>query len=262
VYLGTQPAIGQNRKLDSISASFNGAATTFSLTINTSSVVPSNVYQLFISLGGVLQNPGVDFTINGNQITFTTPPTVGLTFFGIFQGDSITGTPTIADASITTAKLAAGLTVTHTAGTAAAPSLTFAGDTQNGVFAPAANTFGISTGGTERLRIDSSGFATHTGAIGRGAPVTKTTNFAPGIAENWIICNGTASITVTLPTASAWTGREIMLKTIAAFTVVSATSNVVPLAGGAASTAILAATAGKYATLISDGTNWIIVQSN
>ena len=115
---------------------------------------------------------------------------------------------------------------------------------------------------TERLRVDSNGFTSYTGAIGRGAPVTKTGAFTVGIAENWLICNGTASITVTLPTASAWTGREIMLKTIAAFTVISASSNVVPLAGGAAGTAILAATAGKYATLVSDGTNWIIMQAN
>jgi hypothetical protein len=115
---------------------------------------------------------------------------------------------------------------------------------------------------TERMRIDSNGFARYTGAIGRGAPVTKAGAFTVGIAENWLICNGTASITVTLPTASAWTGREIMLKTIAAFTVVSTSSNVVPLAGGAAGTAILAATAGRFATLVSDGTNWIIMQAN
>jgi len=115
---------------------------------------------------------------------------------------------------------------------------------------------------TERMRIDSNGFASHTGSIGRGAPVTKTASFTLAITENWIICNGTATITVTLPAASSWTGREVMLKTIAAFTVVSASSNVVPLAGGAAGTAILAATAGKYATLVSDGTNWITMQAN
>ena len=126
--------------------------------------------------------------------------------------------------------------------------------------------FGTTTAGSvtisEKLRIDSNGFTTHTGTIGRGAPVTKTGNFTLAITENWIICNGTATITVTLPAASSWTGREVMLKTIAAFTVVSASSNVVPLAGGAAATAILAATAGKYATLVSDGTNWIIMQAN
>jgi hypothetical protein len=115
---------------------------------------------------------------------------------------------------------------------------------------------------TERLRINSNGFASYTGSIGRGAPVTKTGNFTVGIAENWLICNGTGTITVTLPTASAWIGREIMIKTIAAFTVISASSNVVPLAGGAAGTAILAATAGRFATLVSDGTNWIIMEAN
>jgi hypothetical protein len=157
VYLGTQPAIGQNRKLDSIAASFNGVLTTFSLTVNTQSVVPSNVYQLFISLGGVLQDPGVDFTANGNQITFTTAPVSGLSFFGVFQGDSITGTPTIADASITTLKLATGLTITNTAGTAGAPSVTFAGDTNTGIYSPGADQVAITTGGTGRLFIDSSG---------------------------------------------------------------------------------------------------------
>jgi hypothetical protein len=36
----------------------------------------------------------------------------------------------------------------------------------------------------------------------------------------------------------------------------------VPLAGGAAGTAILAATAGKWADISSDGTNWVIMASN
>lgn len=99
-------------------------------------------------------------------------------------------------------------------------------------------------------------------SLQRGAPVTKTASFAVAVTENWLICNGIASITVTLPSAAAFPGREIMLKTTAAFTVVSATANVLPIVGGAASTAILAATAGKYATLVSDGTNWVIMQSN
>jgi len=99
------------------------------------------------------------------------------------------------------------------------------------------------------------------GSLGRNAPVTKTGNFTLAATENWLICNGTGTITVTLPAASSWTGREVMIKTIAAFTVVSASSNVVPLAGGAAGTAILAATAGAWATLVSDGTNWIIMQA-
>lgn len=98
--------------------------------------------------------------------------------------------------------------------------------------------------------------------FGRGAPVTKTTAFTVGATENFIIVNGTASVTVTLPSASTYTGREISIKTIAAFTVVSASSNVVPITSATAATAILADTAGKFATLVSDGTNWVIMCAN
>lgn len=90
-------------------------------------------------------------------------------------------------------------------------------------------------------------------------PVTKTTNFTVADSERNIICNGAASITVTLPDATTTAGRAIYIKTIAAFTVVSASSNVVPLTSATAGTAILAATAGKWARLVSDGVNWIIM---
>lgn len=100
-----------------------------------------------------------------------------------------------------------------------------------------------------------------TGSFGRGAPVTKTADFTVAATENWLINNKSGSAcTVTLPTASSWTGREIMIQSYQAQATNSASSNVVPLGGGAAGTAILAATAGKWATLVSDGTNWIIMQ--
>lgn len=43
------------------------------------------------------------------------------------------------------------------AGTAAAPTLTTIADTNTGVFFPAADVVGVSTGGTERLRVDAAG---------------------------------------------------------------------------------------------------------
>ncbi len=94
------------------------------------------------------------------------------------------------------------------------------------------------------------------------APVTKTGNFTLGANENEVICNGGASITVTLPAASAFIGRKVRIKTRAAFTVISASSNVKPLDTDTAGTAILAATAGKWAELVSDGTNWVIMAGN
>ena len=101
------------------------------------------------------------------------------------------------------------------------------------------------------------------GSFGRGTPVTKTADFTVGASENWLINNKAGSTcTVTLPSAAAYTGREIDINNYQAFTVVSASSNVISQTGTGPSTAILAATAGKWATLVSDGTNWRIMRSN
>ena len=93
-------------------------------------------------------------------------------------------------------------------------------------------------------------------------PNTQTAAYTVIDKDISLIFNGGASITVTLPTPGSYTGRRLRLKTIAAFTVISASGNVVPMAGGAAGTAILAATAGKWADIESDGTNWIIMAAN
>lgn len=94
-----------------------------------------------------------------------------------------------------------------------------------------------------------------------GAPVTKTADFTVAAGETWLINNKSgSSCTVTLPTASASAGRVLHFQNYQAQTLVSASSNVVPLAGGSATTAILEAVAGANATLVSDGTNWIMTQ--
>ncbi len=93
------------------------------------------------------------------------------------------------------------------------------------------------------------------------APVTKTADFTVADNETWIINNKSGSTcTVTLPTASAWTGRYLTFKNLQAQTLVSASSNVVLIDGTSAGTAILLAVVGNWATMVSDGTNWIIMQ--
>lgn len=94
-----------------------------------------------------------------------------------------------------------------------------------------------------------------------GAPVTKTADFAVAAGETWLINNKAGSTcTVTLPTASASTGRILTFQNYQAQLLVSASSNVVPLGGGSAGTAILAAVVGNWATMVSDGTNWVVMQ--
>jgi hypothetical protein len=90
--------------------------------------------------------------------------------------------------------------------------------------------------------------------------VTKVADFTLADSEGWVINNKSGSTcTVTLPAASAWGGRAVTFKNLQLQTLVSASSNVVPLIGGAAGTAILPGLVGAWATLVSDGTNWVVM---
>ena len=100
----------------------------------------------------------------------------------------------------------------------------------------------------------------NTDYVGISAPVTKTADFTVVDGETYLINNKTGSTcTATLPAASSWSGRSLTFTNYQSQTLVSASSNVVPRAGGVAATAILAATAGVWTTLVSNGTNWLEV---
>ena len=89
---------------------------------------------------------------------------------------------------------------------------------------------------------------------------TVTADYTVGITDRYIISNRGATNTLTLLAAGSYKDRELWIRNIGgANTVISASSNVVPIAGGAAGTAILNATDGAWAHLVSDGTNWQIM---
>jgi hypothetical protein len=109
-------------------------------------------------------------------------------------------------------------------------------------------------------------FATGTlstsGTVTTNAPVTKTADFSVASTDTWLINNKTGSTcTVTLPSPSANTGRVLYFINYQNQLLVSASSNVVSRAGGAAGTAILDNVAGNWATIVSDGTSWITTQA-
>ena len=101
-----------------------------------------------------------------------------------------------------------------------------------------------------------------TGLAVRPTVVTKTADFTLADDEGWVINNKSGSTcTVTLPAASAWPGRVVTFKNLQTQTVVSASSNVVPIGSTTPGTAILSLIVGSWATLVSDGTNWVIMAS-
>lgn len=72
----------------------------------------------------------------------------------------------------------------------------------------------------------------------------------------------TTNCVITLLPAVNYPGQILFVKNITNNSLTSASSNVVPLASATAGTAILAATAGKYAMLQSNGSNWVVMMAN
>jgi hypothetical protein len=93
------------------------------------------------------------------------------------------------------------------------------------------------------------------------APVTVTNStYAVTEQSNKFIFDRAGTVTVTLPDPTITLGNTLWFKTIQAQSVVSASSNVVPIDSATAGTAILPATDGAWCTLYSNGTSWVIMQ--
>ena len=150
-YIGPEPNPGQNREVDDISSGFNGSEVNFTLQVNSQNVSPGSSNNIIVSLGGVVQNPSTDYTVAASTLTFTTAPANGLSFFGLVLGQQVDiqsladGTsPTMSAPSIT-GDLSIADKIVHT------------GDTNTAIRFPAADTITTETGGSERVRVDSSG---------------------------------------------------------------------------------------------------------
>jgi hypothetical protein len=110
--------------------------------------------------------------------------------------------------------------------------------------------------------LGSAAYMDHEGLVKTAAPVTVTAATYTVTTATWIIVNFNGTCTLTLPNPALFPGRCITIKTIQAQLVSSASSNVEPIGSATPGTAILAATVGKWARLVSDGIDWIVMEGN
>lgn len=113
------------------------------------------------------------------------------------------------------------------AGTVSAPGITTTGDTNTGIFFPAADTIAFAEGGTEALRLTSTGAIAVNGAANYGSSgqvLTSNGNAPP----TWQLPAGLPPVTVTASTSvSAVAGNHYVLTAATAATVTLPTSPVI-----------------------------------
>jgi len=194
-----------------------------------------------------------------------------LTQYGVVYGGGAGATP-VATAAGTTGQVLTATTggapswaAPATSGTVTSVSVVsangFAGTVATATTTPAITLTTSITGLLKGNGTAISAAVVNTDYFAPSAPVTKTANFIVADTEVWLINNKSGSTcTATLPAAASWSGRVLRFQNYQAQTLVSASSNVVPLTGGAAATSILLASTGDSATLVSDGTNWLMTQ--
>jgi hypothetical protein len=122
----------------------------------------SNFSELYTALGGGTGLPGATTQVIFNDGGTNLAGDAGLVYNKTTDALTIGGNVQAASATITgaaTVGTTLGVTgvSTFAAGTALLPALTTTGDTNTGIYYPAADTFAVTTGGSERYRVDSSG---------------------------------------------------------------------------------------------------------
>ena len=127
---------------------FNGDGTTINFTL---SRAVNSVNDIEVIVNNVEQIPS-GYSVSGTTLTFSVAPSSGTS--NVYVRYLSTTNLSLAIPAGTSATFN---TVTVADGSAAAPSITNDGDTNTGIFFPAADTIGFAEGGAEVMRINSSG---------------------------------------------------------------------------------------------------------
>ena len=121
----------------------------------------------------------------------------------------------------------------------------------------------ISTGTLDVGSTGTFGGRVKTNWLERNYAYSTSSSFTVSVNTTWQDINTNVLTTLTLPDPATYPGKELHLRQTGSGSLQSASSNIIPFQTpptGSTSTAILLASTHEAVTLVSDGTNWIIMQ--
>ena len=162
------PYIGNTPALDYISYAVQNFTVTAGTTVYTLDYSVANENDIRLVINNVIQRPGASFAYSatGTTLTLTSATLATDTMYAVFIGRAVqTVTPP------------ANINIQLADGTAAAPSLNFANDTNTGIFRATTDEIALVEGGVEGMRLNAAGnvqFAKNI-SIGGATPTTSGT---------------------------------------------------------------------------------------
>ena len=159
------PYIGNTPALDYISYAVQNFTVTAATTVYTLDYSVANENDIRLVINNVIQRPGSSFAYSatGTTLTLTSATLATDTMYAVFIGRAV---QTVLPPSNINIQLADG--------TAAAPSLNFANDTNTGIFRPTTDEIALTEGGVEGMRLNASGNVQFAGNIGLGGATPTT----------------------------------------------------------------------------------------
>ena len=152
----------------------------------------------------------------------------------------------------------------------ATPNITIAdaGASASGVVNTSTQSFAGNKTFTGTLNVSSTGTfggRVNTPWLERTYTNTTATSLTVSANTTWLNIHQDANVTLTLPNAATYPGKELIIKQTGAGTVFSASSNVIEFATsylGSPQNVIINPSLYRFTTLVSDGTYWIKMQRN
>jgi len=221
----------------------------------------------FLNLVNITNQMTISGSVEGtNKLLGKNTTSNGVGDITVGTGLTLTNNTLSATSTGTVTSVTASTPLSSSGGTTPNITITDASSTSSGVVNTTTQSFAGNKTFTGTLNVSSTGSfggRVNTPWLERTYTSSSGTSITVGVGTTWLNINEATLVTLTLPNAATYPGKELHIKQTGAGQVISNTSNIIGFSSAYNSnpiTSILDPISSKAVTLVSDGTYWVIMQ--